>query len=464
MRLRTGVRDPFIDLIRVVATALVVLQHCLMPVFSVRGNELQAGNALATPGWWVITWLSQVMPLVFIAGGAANSLSYRSHVERGGEPAHWLAKRVRRLAIPVLPLAAVWIPLPHLLLALGVPEQPVHLAAAVVPQLLWFLVVYLAAVLCTPLAVAAHRRFGLAVLPALALVAVGVDVLRFNWIEQAGYLNAVVVWLAVHQLGLCYADGLFERLTRRGAALLSVAGFGSTALLVAFGPYPTSMIGMPGAPLSNMNPPTICLLGLACGQLGLALLARRTLLRWAARPRVTAVLRAMAPRMMTVYLWHMSALAVITGITVIGLGYRTPNPDGLAWWLIAPLWLAAVLVVLIGLVRLFARFEAEQPAQAGTPGGLGRVLAGAVLVAAGLLGFTVGGFGPAASAGLFAGPLPWVVALLAGLLLTAPVRVAKAAGSKTVEPKTVEPKTVAARPTAAPEPVPAPRERALARN
>ena len=54
------------------------------------------------------------MPLVFFAGGAANAISFGRGA--GAAPA-WLAVRLRRLAWPVLPLAAVWIPLPHLLLA-----------------------------------------------------------------------------------------------------------------------------------------------------------------------------------------------------------------------------------------------------------------------------------------------------------------------------------------------------------
>src|SRR4051812_31795641 len=69
---RATVRDPFIDLLRVFGMALVVLQHWTIPVLAFDGTRLTTGNALATPGVWVVTWISQVMPLVFFAGGAAN--------------------------------------------------------------------------------------------------------------------------------------------------------------------------------------------------------------------------------------------------------------------------------------------------------------------------------------------------------------------------------------------------------
>jgi hypothetical protein len=70
------------------------------------------------------------------------------------------------------------------------------------------------------------------------------------------------------------------------------------------------MIGMPGAPVSNMSPPTLCLVTLAVFQLGVLLAARPALARLAARPRAATTFAVLAPRMMTVFLWHMSAPVV----------------------------------------------------------------------------------------------------------------------------------------------------------
>src|SRR5262249_21710558 len=156
--------------------------------------------ALATPGWWVFTWFSQVMPLVFFAGGAANLISLR----RAASPRVWLASRLRRLMLPVLPLMAVWLVVPDVLQGLGVPPQPLQVASAIAAQLLWFLAVYVLTVLLTPLMVAAHRRWGLKVPFAMAAAGVLVDVARFNDLGLIGYANAVFVWVAVHQLGFHY--------------------------------------------------------------------------------------------------------------------------------------------------------------------------------------------------------------------------------------------------------------------
>ncbi|GAA1190721.1 acyltransferase family protein [Prauserella alba] len=375
-------RDRFLDLIRTLAVVGVVTQHWAMPVLGYSGGTLTTGNALATPGWWVVTWLSQVMPLVFFAGGAANLISLRrahsradaqfradahcradahSRARRAAATRGWLAGRLRRLLLPVLPLLAVWLVVPTVLSDLGVPDQPVAVAGAIAAQLLWFLAVYLLTVVATPLMAAAHHRFGFAVVPALALAAAAVDIARFGDVPLAGYANAAFVWLAAAQLGFHYADGPLARLSPLRSLALSAAGFGATALLVAFGPYAASMIGMPGAPVSNMSPPNVALIGLAVGQVGLVLAARPQLTRFAARRPVAAALSWAGPRFMSIYLWHMPALIVVAGVTVVGLGYTTPEPGTPDWLVMLPAWLTASAAVLTVLVRIAGRFETALP-------------------------------------------------------------------------------------------------------
>ncbi|MDF5752109.1 acyltransferase [Spongiactinospora sp. TRM90649] len=395
-------RDLFIDALRVIGISVVVLEHWSMPVLSYDGGRITAGNALSAPGAWALTWLIQVMPLVFFAGGAANAISFR----RGGRPAAaWPAVRLRRLAWPVLALAAVWIPLPHVLLSLGVPAQPVDLGARLVGQLLWFLAAYLVAVMLTPLMLRAHDRYGALVPVAFALAAGATDAVRFaGGVEWLGYPNVVFVWIAVHQFGVLYASG---RLTR--PALLAAGGFGAAALLVAYGPYPGSMIGMPGAPVSNMAPPTLALLAVAAGQVGLAVLLRP----WIVRLPWGRVLDWAGPRIMSVYLWHMPALVLVTGVVVVGLGIDTPVPGSLGWLAGWPLWLAVLGAVLYLLLRCVARFERAPALPYGRPRWSG-ALVSAGLVAAGVLTLTVAGFATG-----FA-PILAVVAIVGGLLRTAP--------------------------------------------
>ncbi len=399
-------RDPFIDVLRVFGMVLVVLQHWSIPLLSFADGRISTGNALAAGNAWMITWISQVMPLVFFAGGAANAISRRSAARRGDATPVWLAVRLRRLAWPVVPLAAVWLPLPHLLLALGVPEQPVLTASRLAGQLLWFLAIYLVAVAATTPMLRLNMLYGWRVPAALAAGAVAVDVLRFtSGLDVAGLPNIALVWLAVHQLGFLYADGRLGR-----PWVLALGGYGLGAALVAFGPYPLSMIGMPGA-VSNMAPPTVALLAVGVGQIGLALALRRWIVSFAGWPGVSRALGWAGDRMMTLYLWHMSALFVIVSVVVVGLGISTPAPGTPAWLSGWPHWLLMLALAMWPLLRGFARFETP-PAAGPYTGGTVRVLVAAALVGLGLLTLTVIGFVPGVA------PVAGAGAIVVGLALT----------------------------------------------
>lgn len=406
-------RDPFLDVVRVLAIVLVVFQHWLVPVLGWTGTELTTGNAYATPGWWVLTWVGQVMPLVFFAGGAANLLSLRSHRARGGSDRDWLSTRLHRLAIPLLPVVGVWLLLPRTLMTLGVPAQPLNVGAAVVGQLLWFMAVYLAAILLTPLMVKAHERYGLRVLAGLVGTAVLIDVIRFVDGGLIAYVNAVIVWLAVHQMGFLYAAG--KPVSTRGAVALAIGGYGTTALMVAFGPYPLSMVGMPGAPVSNAGPPTTCLIALGVGQIGMVLLARPLIRSLVRRPRAARVLTWIGARSMSLYLWHMSAMITVAGVWTIGFGYSTPTPGSLAWFAVLPLWIGSCAAVLFGLLRLFGRFEANCPGPLALQPPTPQIVLGTILVAVGTLGIAANGFTPGGSL-VSTGAAEWAAVVLGGLV------------------------------------------------
>lgn len=399
-------RDPFIDVLRVGAIAVVVLGHWIMPVLARQHGTLVAGNALSTPGWWVLTWFAQVMPVFFVAGGAANVHSYLAETRRGGTAGTWFAARLRRLVTPVLPLLGVWLVLPSLLRDIGLPESAVAVGSGVAGQLLWFLAVYLIMVAATPVMLAVGRRWGLWVPVALGLAAFGVDMIRFGGLPLVGYVNELLVWLAVQQLGIGYAEGWFDRLSRRGALALGVGGIVATALLVLVGPYPASMVGIPGQGASNMAPATVCLLTLGVGQFGVLLAVRERLVQRARRSRFLTVMGA---RCMTVYLWHMSAMVVVAGIAVLGFGYATPSPGSAAWFVATPLWILTLGAVLVGLVLVFGRFEGIRAG-----GDAGRPWLAFLPVVLGMLGIAAFGFADPVRA------LLSTAATVAGVLLVWP--------------------------------------------
>lgn len=288
---------------------------------------------------------------------------------------------------------------------------------------------YVVVIALTPALIRAHRRWRRLELVALAASAVMVDVVRFGILDGAatvGYANLIFVWATVYHLGVVYGSGGLARWSGGRALKAAAAGFAVTAIAVLAGPYPLSMIGMPGAPVSNMNPPTAVLLPLAAGQLGLALALRRMIERWAARAQVASGIEWISRRLMTVYLWHMPALVVVSGVAIVGFGWSTPEPFGDEWRDAIPVWVAALAAVLAVMVRGLGRFEHPRAtAQAGdrVVASRPRVRAAVVLIGLGLLSLTVDGFTPAASSLDPTGPLAATAAVCLGLALLHDVRV-----------------------------------------
>lgn len=434
-------RDRFVDVLRVFAIGLVVLQHWLMPVLSYDDGRLITDNAFSGPGGWAVTWISQVMPLVFFAGGAASAMSLDGRRRRSlttGRPpdtVEWVSGRIRRLAMPVLPLMAVWLPMPYLLGVLSVPEAPVHLAAGLVGQLLWFLALYVIVTAASPWFLRLRDRCRGAEVVVMVVAAIAVDVTRFSVLDGVGnsaatalgYVNLVLVWGAIHQVGIHYASGSLRPLHGARAWGLAIGGFTATAAAVLTGPYAASMVGMPGDTMSNVNPPTAVLLALAAGQLGVALALREAIEKWAAAPTVTRCLDWCSARLMTVYVWHTPALVIAAGVGVFVLGRSTPAPLSQEWRDGLPLWLGGLTVVLGALVAAFSGFERHTPLtaqtvpRAGAPSGSSgatRTVVATLLVSAGLLGLTVQGFTPPDGSPLqVASPLIWCATILGGLAL-----------------------------------------------
>jgi surface polysaccharide O-acyltransferase-like enzyme len=351
-------RNRVVDLVRVVSILVVVFGHWLMAAITFEDGEIVPGHLLELADWThPLTWVFQVMPLFFFVGGYSNALSWRSARRKSETYGSWLRARLRRLALPVVPLLLVWTVGGWAGLRLGLDWEILQLAsrAALVPT--WFLAAYVVIVTLAPLALMLWERMGWwsivvgTVLAGLAdLLSIGGDVV---WV---GFLNYVLVWGTVHQLGYAWVDGRIAG--RLGRSLLTVVGLGVVLALVWLGPYPVAMVGLDTAQVTNSYPPRVTLSFLGFFQAGLILLLEPLLERWMAKRDAWTAVVAISARIMTLYLWHLTAMVVVIGLGLVvdGLGFGFA-PLSTAWWLTRPIWFAVLLVPTILLMMLFGRFE-----------------------------------------------------------------------------------------------------------
>jgi hypothetical protein len=314
----------------------------------------------------VVTWVFQVMPLFFLVGGVANAASWSAASTSVGY-GQWVGRRLRRLLAPTGVFLATWIGLGALLPLVGVGSETAHLLTWLVAVPLWFLAVYVVVVALAPPLFAAHRRRPLAMLLALVGAAVVVDLIGVG-LEVRGvrWLNMIVVYLCAQQLGFWWYDRELAR-RRVVGAVLAAGGLLVAVMLTTVGPYPVSMVGVPGQDLANNAPPTLALLALGAAQAGLAVLLAAPARRLLERPRLWWSVVAVNASAMTLYLWHFTALA-LTAAVVLPLGLL-PQPEiGTAgWWASRPLWLATAALALLAIARVVLRFEQADPRGARRP-------------------------------------------------------------------------------------------------
>lgn len=409
-------RNRAVDFLRALSILAVISGHWLLAAPYAGDGGLALVNMLERQPWtqW-LTWGFQVMPVFFFVGGYANGVSWEAALRDNKSYGQWLTGRLSRLVGPVLPLVATWAVLGGVATLLDVPPGMVRVGSQVALVPIWFLSVYVVVVLLVPLTYAVWQRLGFASFWLLAALAAVDDLIFFHsGLQLLGVLNYFFVWLAVHQLGYAWYQGRYAGPVRTCA--FAVLGLAMLMTAVTLGPYPVSMVSVPGEAVSNSLPPKLTMLALGLVQSGLLLTLERPLRRWLERGvpwTATILLNGM---IMTIYLWHITASALVMGAAIllgnVGLGVA---PGSAVWWWTRPLWLAAYLGVLLALVPVVARFETGSVDASAVPAW--RRITGALICCLGLALLALGGVGGEGWFGLRLSvlPLPFVGAFVAGL-------------------------------------------------
>jgi hypothetical protein len=383
-------RDRTVDALRALAIAGVILGHWMVTALVLTkgkpGDELHDASPLASMRWLTpVSWIFQTLAIFFLVGGYSAARSYGasrrgddppSTPRRGASSANfgssypaWLGRRLTRLSRPVLALVAVWALLGTGLYLGGVSTSTLHTVLVLVLDPLWFLGVFAGLTALTPVAVALVRRFGAAA-AVIPFAVVGCDdAVRFGlggpaWV---GWINVAAGWMVPYLLGMAWARGAFAG--RRVPALMLAGGAAATAALVLWAGYPASMVGVNGAKISNLNPPTLAVVTFGIAQVGLALLLREQLARWMRRPVAWAVVATANLSAMTLFLWHQTAFLAVTmtGLLAGRLPGLHTAPTSAVWVPERIAWLPVFAIALAILLIVFRRAE-RAPGKAGRPG------------------------------------------------------------------------------------------------
>ena len=342
---------------------VVVAAHLL---FVGVGSAPDGGLAVSRPAenqpWFdAATWVGQVMPLFFVVGGFASITAWRSAARRGGTAASYVSTRLLRLAQPALPLFLFY------LIAIAAAHlggvDPVLIDAVVVGagSPLWFLAAYTLCQALVPAAVALHTRAPVRTVVGLFAGVLLVDALQFGFGAPAlGYLNLVFVWVLVQQLGFWYADGWFDRRRWWQLLLIAVVSWACLVPLTTFGPYDPDM-------LTNLNPPTLPLVLIGLGQACLLRLLKPVLAAIMRARAAQATVYFFGSRLMTIYLWHLPVIIVLSAIAIVIPGASPEPASAVWWWTRIPAYLLVLGVVFL-LSLAIGRWEHPRPLAVVPPG------------------------------------------------------------------------------------------------
>ena len=399
-------RNRYVDLLRALSIFAVIVGHWLVAATQVRDGVLVGENMLAVAPWtqW-LTWVFQVMPVFFLVGGYSNGVSWTATVQRGGSYSNWLTSRVQRLINPVLPLFLAWIAFIVGARMVGMNAETIALASGLALIPVWFLAVYILVVALVPVTRWAWNRFGMGSFWALLATAALVDIANLGvGVPLVKYSNFIFVWAGMHQLGYAWEAGILDGTAKRLA--LAAGGLALLGLLMVFGPYPLSFIGVPGDAFTNSMPPKLTIFALGIAQTGIVLACERRARALLERSALWAAVILVNGMIMTLYLWHLTASVLVTAAAWLSGTGLEAVPGSQAWWTMRPFWIALYMIATAAFVALFGRFERpgfKAPERIST----WRLVGSVALVCGGLVATAVSGIG----SDNWAGFRIWVVAL-----------------------------------------------------
>ncbi len=359
-------RDRYVDFLRAFSIFTVVIGHWLSAIveYDPEKDIFRLFNAVGvTPFGWAFTWIFQVMPVFFFVGGFSNMAAFESHIKKGKSVSEFLHKRFIRLFRPTFLFLIIWF-CGYLIFKIGIwTHIPLSKNILILKKLwiytlqpLWFLGIYILIVLMSPFFIKIHKKYRFEFIIFLITLIAFTDLLRFGVkIPGIGWANFFLIWIFAHQLGFFYKDGSLVNAPKRVHFFLTFAGLGGLLILTNIGIYPKSMVGTGFDEISNMSPPTVCIVFLTLWQVGLIMLLRNALTKWLKKEIPWMLTILFNFRIMSIYLWSQVSFFITFSI-LYPFGFGKENFT-VKWWYERSLWILLPSFFLIFFVLTLGKFE-----------------------------------------------------------------------------------------------------------
>jgi peptidoglycan/LPS O-acetylase OafA/YrhL len=305
-------RNRYLDLLRAAAIVRVVLYHCT--------------------GWAALTVVFPAMSVMFALGGSMMAAS----LDRSGPFA--VERRLRRLlpslwvlslvAVPAMLIGGLAWDWKLLLWFFPLEDPPAGGRWTMALSATWYLRDFLWFVLLSPVLLPLFRRSRLLV---VALPYAALAVITLAGLTPAPILRDLALYGGAWLLGFAHHDGLLRSRRLLGVAA-AAAGVAAAWVLTHPGPRGYDLNDIP--------------LGNALWSLAFMLVV----LRFSPRVPVSRLITVLNARALTVYLWHVPVIVVITHAADVA-GWPVRGALGISWRLVVIVSLVTLVVLAVGWVE-----------------------------------------------------------------------------------------------------------------